>query len=114
MFVATTSSVSSKLSNIVFFLLADLLLGVSFPRPGVFRRQLCSAGTLLSLFAPQSVLLDAHTGKRCLSNTLQQQNEKNINYVFLEIIPQLSGVFMLPIFVWISNSSCSLVIKDPS
>lgn len=40
----------------------DLFPGVSFPWTNVFRGQLCSSGTLLSLFPPQSVLLDAYPG----------------------------------------------------
>lgn len=95
--------IKTKLSNVVFFFfspLTDLLLGVSFPRPSVFGRQLCSTGALLSLFAPQSVLLDAHTGKRCLSNTSRPQKQKKNNYPLFSIsISSCEDFFLLPHFI---------------
>lgn len=63
----------------------DLFPGVGFPWPGAFRGQLCSSGPLRSLFPPQPVLLDAHTGNRfpCLNPVLYVHYcVYNDNYLF--------------------------------
>lgn len=63
--ISVLNSTFCLYSKFVFFSLffnTDLFSGVSLRRPSFFRGQLCCSGALHSLFPPQPVLLDAHTG----------------------------------------------------